>query len=187
MIKTDEYQIKMIPTDSIRMINPRKREQRKYAEIVRSIKILGLKTPIVVAPRRETGDGKLYDLVCGQGRLETFINAGEPEIPARILNASREDALLMSLAENYARRQADRVSVLREVSRLCGEGYTFAQIGRKLGFSESYICNLKGLIAGGNKNLNRAVLTGKISIQIALKIVECSKDSEVQDLLNDLY
>ena len=186
-MEESNYQIKMVPTAAIRIVNPRKRDQRKYAEIVQSIKTLGLKTPIVVTPRKDASDGKLYDLVCGQGRLETFINAGESEIPARIMSASREKVLLMSLAENYARRQTDRAAILREISRLCDEGYSFGQIGKKLGYSESHICSLKGLIDGGNKNLNRSVLSGKIPLAIALKIVKCTKDSEVQDLLNDLY
>lgn len=186
-METNDYQIKMIPTDSIRIVNPRKRDQKKYAEIVRSIKTLGLKTPIVVAPRKESDDGKLYDLVCGQGRLETFISSGETEIPARIMSASKEKVLLMGLAENYARRQADRASILREVSRLCNEGYSFGQIGMKLGYSESHICRLKRLVDGGNKTLNRSVLNGKIPIAIAVEIVKCSGDSEIQNLLNDLY
>lgn len=186
-MEDNEYQIKMIPTDLIRVVNPRKRDQRKYAEIVKSIKMLGLKTPIVVTPRKECGDGKFYDLVCGQGRLEAFITAGEIEIPARIMCASREKVMLMSLAENYARRQSDKASLLREVARLCSEGYTFGQIGRKLGYSESHICSLKSLIDGGNKNLNNSVLSGKIPLAVALQIVKCTKESEVQDLLNLLY
>jgi ParB family chromosome partitioning protein len=42
--------------------------------IVANIREVGLKKPITVVRRREAdADGKLFDLVCGQGRIEAFI------------------------------------------------------------------------------------------------------------------
>jgi ParB family chromosome partitioning protein len=73
--------------------------------IVANIREVGLKKPITVVRRKEPGaDGKHFDLVCGQGRIEAFVALGETTIPAVITEASREDQFLMSLVENIARR-----------------------------------------------------------------------------------
>ena len=36
-------------------------------------------------------DGKEYDLVCGQGRLEAYIANNQTEIPAIIIDADEEE------------------------------------------------------------------------------------------------
>jgi hypothetical protein len=56
-------EVKLIPIDKIRVINPRHREQKKFQAIVQSIKNLGLKKPIKVSLRTaEEGD------TCHSGR-----------------------------------------------------------------------------------------------------------------------
>jgi hypothetical protein len=44
-------EIKMIPIDQIRILNPRHRDRKKFEVIVQSIKNLGLKKPIQVGLR----------------------------------------------------------------------------------------------------------------------------------------
>lgn len=181
------YNIRMVSVESIRVVNPRKRDRVKYAEIVNSINNVGLKTPIVVAPRIQKNDNMKFDLVCGEGRLNAFIKAGESEIPARIVEASREKVLLMGLAENIARRQPDKVSMIREINRLSKDGYTNAQIAKKFGFSDSYISQIKSIMDKGNRKLVEAVIRGKINLKTAIGIVECSDNFEIQNMLNDAY
>src|SRR5690242_3397150 len=92
--------VQMIPIDQINILNPRSRNKVVFQSIVLNISNLGLKKPITVA-RRQQPDGKLYDLVCGQGRLEAYAALGQAEIPAIIITeATREDCFLMSLVEN---------------------------------------------------------------------------------------
>ena len=89
----DGLRVRMIPVDRIRVVNPRVRDQKKFAKIVESIARLGLKKPITVTPGKPADDGsETFDLVCGQGRLEAFIFLGQREIPAivRGLWASRK-------------------------------------------------------------------------------------------------
>ena len=63
-------EIKMIPIDQIRILNPRHRDRKKFELIVQSIKNLGLKKPIQVSLRDESEpEGVGYDLICGQGRI----------------------------------------------------------------------------------------------------------------------
>jgi ParB family transcriptional regulator, chromosome partitioning protein len=100
-----DLQIRMIPVDQINILNPRGRGKKKFAEIVASIEKLGLKRPVTVAPAVPKNGKPMYDLVCGQGRLEAYIAHGATEIPAQVIQGTKEDLLLMSLAENIARRR----------------------------------------------------------------------------------
>ena len=64
-------EIKMIPIDRIRVLNPRCRDRKKFEAIIQSIKNLGLKKPIQVSLRSaQEAEEPGYDLVCGQGRIE---------------------------------------------------------------------------------------------------------------------
>ena len=177
----------MISPMDIRVVNPRKRDPKKYKEIINSIETLGLKIPIVVAPRTSANDDKHYDLVCGEGRLDAFIKANEEFIPARILEAEHDDVLLMSLAENIARRQPNKLSILKEIIRLVNEGYSISEISKKIGVSETFISHIRILQNKANPQLLRSVILGKIPPYLAVEIVCCSKDEEVQKLLNDAY
>jgi ParB family transcriptional regulator, chromosome partitioning protein len=120
---TDE--IKMIPIDRIRILNPRHRDRKKFELIVQSIKNLGLKKPIQVSLRStQEAEGPGYDLVCGQGRIEAFTALGHKEIPAIVVEVSKEDRLLRSLVENMARRFPAPMDLLNEIERLKAQGYS---------------------------------------------------------------
>ena len=67
-----QKQVTLIPTDRIRILNPRVRNRRTFEEMVENIAKIGLKRPITVTQRAGT-DPAEYDLVCGQGRLEAFM------------------------------------------------------------------------------------------------------------------
>ena len=97
--------VQMIPIDQISILNPRTRNKMVFQSIVSNISNVGLKRPVKVARRSEPANGKAYDLVCGQGRLEAFVALGQKEIPAIVVDASREECFLMSLVENIARRR----------------------------------------------------------------------------------
>lgn len=73
-----------------------------HEEIKESIKKRGLSKPISVRTIDE--DDFKYALICGQGRIEALVALGETIIPAIIRDVSEEDAYVMSLVENIARR-----------------------------------------------------------------------------------
>jgi ParB family transcriptional regulator, chromosome partitioning protein len=88
----NEQQVESIPISEIRIINPRSRNRIKWQLVVQSIATVGLKRPITVAQRPQSAsDGKRYDLVCGQGRMEAFVELGEMFIPAIIIEAPEQD------------------------------------------------------------------------------------------------
>ena len=122
MISRPNTQVEMIPIDRINVLNERARGKSKFRQIVDNIAHLGLKKPITVA-RRTTPDGTVhYDLACGQGRIEAYRALGQTEVPAIVIEASKEDLLLMSLAENLARRRHTTVEMAREIEALKDRG-----------------------------------------------------------------
>ena len=75
--------VTLIPISEIAILNPRSRNQVTFEGIVASIRAVGLKKPISVNRRAvTTEDGRRYDLICGQGRIEAFQVLGETAIPA---------------------------------------------------------------------------------------------------------
>ena len=112
-------EVEMIPIERIRIVNSRLRDPKKFAVIVQSIKNVGLKMPIQVSRRPATEKEEAgFDLICGQGRLEAFSALGFKEIPAIVVEISREELLLRSLVENIARRHPQPMDLIREIERL---------------------------------------------------------------------
>src|SRR5436189_3658133 len=108
-------EVQMIPIERIRFLNPRHRDKKKFALILQSIRNLGLKRPIQVSLRAsDEGDEPGYDLVYGQGRVEAFMALGHKEIPAIVVNVSKEERLLRSLIENMARRYPKPLALMNE-------------------------------------------------------------------------
>ena len=135
--------IQMIAIERIRILNPRHRERKRFELIVESIKNLGLKKPIQVSLRSEKdGEEPGYDLVCGQGRIEAFQALGYTEIPAEVVEISKEDRMLRSLVENLARRNPSAFDLIREIERLKSQGYSNVAIGKKLDMSDVSVFNL---------------------------------------------
>lgn len=178
--------VQMIPTDQINVINPRSRNKVVFQSIVSNISALGLKKPITVAPRSQPSDGKKYDLVCGQGRLEAYIALGQPEIPAIVTEATREDCFLMSLVENVARRTQSPVELLREINNLRARGYNTAEIAKKIDLAKSYVSGIGHLLDHGEDRLLAAVEKGRIPLSVAMQI-STSDEAGIQQALCDAY
>lgn len=179
--------VQMVPIDRIRILNPRHRDRKKFEVILQSIKNLGLKKPIQVSLRshdEEGGPG--YDLVCGQGRIEAFIALGHQAIPAVVVEISKEDRLLRSLAENMARRLASPLEMMNEIERLQKLGYSRSEIARKLDVDYQMVTGLLALNKAGEGRLIEAALSGKIPLGVAIDIAK-TDDAETQRELLKAY
>jgi len=178
--------IEPVPIDKITILNPRVRSRRKFQEIIDNIARIGLKRPITVA-RREGNDGEeRYDLVCGQGRIEAFIELGQAEIPAIIIDADEQDCMVRSLVENCARRQYRSIDILRDVGALRGRGYTDRQIADKIGVTPEWVNMVANLLERGEDRLLEAVDTGLMPVSLAVEIAK-SDDEGVQRALTQAY
>ena len=166
-------EVKMIPIEQIRILNPRHRDKKKFELIVQSIRKLGLKKPIQVSLRAaDEAEGEGYDSVCGQGRLEAFMALGFKEIPAIVVQISKEDRLLRSLVENMARRLPSPMELINEIHRLKKQGYNNTDIGRKLDIDRPTIIGLIALKKAGEERLLDAALNGKIPLGVAIDIAK---------------
>ncbi|MEM9764441.1 MAG: plasmid partitioning protein RepB C-terminal domain-containing protein [Pseudomonadota bacterium] len=178
-------EVTLVPTDRIRVLNPRVRNPRTFADMVENIAKIGLKRPITVTRRTDT-DPQEYDLVCGQGRLEAFIELKQKAIPANVIDADESDCLVMSLVENCARRQHRPIDLMREIGTLRERGYNDRQISDKIGVSPDYVGMIAGLLERGEERLVTAVETGLLPLNLAIDISKTDAEG-AQRALMDAY
>jgi ParB family chromosome partitioning protein len=182
-----QEEIYNIPIAEILVTNPRTRNRKKWMEIVTSVREVGLKRPITVSRRHEpTADGRRFDLVCGQGRIEAFVELGETTIPAIVTAVSREDQFLMSLVENLARRQPSNRDILQEVKALRARGDKSEQIAEKLGVDRVYVYGIVRLIEHGEESLVEHVEAGRLPLSVAIEVAT-GNDHAVSLALSEAY
>jgi len=173
--------IECVPLESIKVINPRQRNQKVFARLVENIANLGLKRPITVV-RTDSG----FDLVCGQGRFEAFKVLGERKIPCVIISASEADRYLISLVENLARRKHSNRDLLAAISSLQDRGYSTKQISQKTCLNQHYINGILVLLRQGEERLISAVEKGWLPIKLAITVAR-SDDKGVQAAMLEAY
>ena len=178
--------IQNIPIDTIRILNPRDRDQSKFLQVVESIKKVGLKRPIKVAPIKK-GKGKYeFNLVCGQGRLEAFQKLGEKHIPALIVELSEEECYIESIVENIARRHHSSLELVSTIKQLADRGYSDAEIASKTGLGSDYVRGINQLLENGEERLVAAVEQGAMPLTIAIQIAAVP-NGEAQTALQTAY
>jgi ParB family chromosome partitioning protein len=181
----DPKQVLLIPTDRVRILNPRVRNRRNFEEMVENIAQIGLKRPITVARHAGTNPTE-YDLVCGQGRLEAFIKLKQTTIPAIVVDFDESECLVMSLVENCARRQHRAIDLMREIGALRQRGYNDRQIGAKIGVTSEYVSMIAGLLERGEERLVSAVEAGLLPLNLAIEISKTNAEG-AQRALMDAY
>ncbi|MDM4772850.1 plasmid partitioning protein RepB C-terminal domain-containing protein [Solimonas sp. SE-A11] len=188
MSKTCSGEIRMIPVDRIEVLNHRERNAKVFEEIAGNIHAIGLKKPITVTPRPGPEGEEHYLLVCGEGRLNAFKAMRQPTIPALVVNVSDEDAFIMSLAENIARRQCRPLEILAGIKVLHDQGYDKKTISAKTGLTAEYVGGILTLLQHGEERLLVAVQKGRIPLNTALSIVGSgSDDRAIQTALQQAY
>ncbi|MFJ1254247.1 plasmid partitioning protein RepB C-terminal domain-containing protein [Cupriavidus sp. CuC1] len=187
-VKQRAGEIRMIPIDQIEVINPRERNSRVFEEIVGNVKTIGLKKPITVTPRTASNGAEKFLLVCGEGRLKAFRSLGETTIPAMVVHVSDEDAFIMSLAENIARRQCRPLELLAGIRQLQDQGYSPKTIAEKTGLTQAYVQGILTLLQHGEERLLIAVEKGTIPMTAALAIAGAGDDDKaIQAALQEAY
>jgi len=180
----EDATIQMVPIDKIKVLNPRVRNRQKFQQIVSNISNLGLKRPITVSINKNKSGEESFDLVCGQGRLEAFIALGQKEIPAVVINVSKEECFLMSLVENLARRQHVSIEIVREIGKLKERGYRSIEIAKKTDTNPEYVRGIIRLLEKGEERLINAVEKGQIPISMAVEISATDDENTQLALLN---
>ncbi|HRW61078.1 MAG TPA: ParB/RepB/Spo0J family partition protein, partial [Defluviicoccus sp.] len=153
MITGTPGSVTMVPIDRITVVNARDRNMKMFEEIVENIRVIGLKKPITVTERPDADGRPAYLLVCGEGRLNAFRLLGETHIPALVIDASDEDALIMSLAENIARRGHRPLEILADIELLLAHGDDEDSIVARTGLSPKYVRDIVFLLRKGEERL----------------------------------
>ena len=186
MKSTHQSEVRMIPINQIIVINHRDRGAKKFRQIADNIRRNGLKRPVSVVENPARNGHPSYLLICGEGRIESYKLAGETEVPAIVMEATKEDVLLMSLAENIARRQRSAAEMVLEIGKLKERGYSYAEIAKKVDLDDSYVSGIVKLIKKGEERLLQAVLRDQIPVYLAVTIASAD-DKEVQNALTEAY
>lgn len=177
-----------IAINDIDILNPRERNQRIFDTIIANIQDIGLKKPVTVTPRRQEDGALRYLLICGEGRLKAFRQLGETHIPALVVEVDDEDAFIMSLTENIARRQSTGIQSLAGIDHLRKQGDTAELIAAKTGLAERYVSEILFLLNSGEERLIDAVAKGRLSLATARIISRAGTEGDaVKIALQDAY
>lgn len=188
MMRETPEAVSLIPIDRIEVLNSRDRNTKVFEEIVGNIRSIGLKKPIIVTQREELDGEPKYLLVCGEGRLNAFRLLGETHIPALVVEVSEEDAFIMSLAENIARRQYRPLEILADIESLRQRNYDPEAIAQKTGLSPQYVNNIIFLLERGEERLIEGVQKGLIPLTTALEIAKAGDaNKELGAVLQQAY
>ena len=180
--------VTLVPINRIEILNSRDRNMKVFEEIVDNIRAIGLKKPITVAERPGDDGDPRYVLVCGEGRLNAFRILGETHIPALVVDVSDEDAFIMSLAENIARRGHRPLEILADIEILRKRGYDADTIIHKTGLSPKYVKDIVFLLDQGEERLIEGVQRGAIPLTTALEIARAKDDDEsLGEMLQEAY
>jgi ParB family chromosome partitioning protein len=113
---------------------------------------------------------------------------GETHIPALVVAVSEEDAFIMSLAENIARRQYRPLEILADIESLRQRNYGPETIASKTGLSLQYVNNILFLLERGEERLIEGVQKGQIPLTTALEIAKAGDaNKELGTVLQQAY
>lgn len=119
-------------------------DEDDLAELVGSIKEIGVLQPIVVRPNPD-GDG--YELIMGERRLRAAKRAGIDAIPAIVRDTDDTDMLRDALVENLHRSQLNPLEEAAAYQQLLEDfGITHEQLAERISRSRPQISNTLRLL-----------------------------------------
>lgn len=133
------------------------------AELVVSIREIGVLQPIVVRPIPGASASPHYELIMGERRLRATKELGLASIPAVIKNTADEDMLRDALLENLHRANLNALEEASAYQQLLADfGITQDQLATRIGRSRPQITNTLRLLklpAGIQKRVASGVLS----------------------------
>jgi len=171
---------------SVRSIVPNAQQPRQVfddealAELVHSIKEVGLLQPIVVRP----APGGRYELVAGERRLRATKKAGFNTIPALIRETADDQMLRDALLENLHRAALTPLEEASAYKQLLEDfGGTQEELATRLGRSRPQISNTLRLL-NLPPAVQRRVAAGVISAGHARALLGLKDQSAIERLAN---
>jgi ParB family chromosome partitioning protein len=134
-----------LPLDRIspNPLQPRQHfDPEALAELVTSIREVGLLQPVVVREISPDEQGPRYELVMGERRWRASQEAGTQTIPAIVRDTSDDDMLRDALLENLHRQQLNPLEEAAAYQQLLHEfGATHEELALRIGRSRPQISN----------------------------------------------
>jgi len=164
--------------------NPRQPRQifdtDALAELVHSIKEIGLLQPIVV--RRREGKGAHYELIAGERRWRAAQEAGLDRVPAIVRDTTDDNMLREALLENLHRAQLNPLEEAAAYQQLLADfGGTQDELAQRLGRSRPQVANTLRLLKLPPA-VQRRVAAGVISAGHARALLSLD-DADAMDVL----
>ena len=157
-------------------------EPEAFAELVHSIKELGVLQPIVV--RSIAGEAGKYELIMGERRLRASKEAGLAKIPAVIRETADENMLRDALLENLHRSDLNPLEEASAYQQLLEDfGITQEELANRIGRSRPKITNSIRLLKLPAA-VQRKVAAGVLSAGHARALLAIEDSSRQLDLAN---
>ncbi len=157
-------------------------DEEAMAELVHSLKEIGLLQPIVVRSITPTPEGADFEIVAGERRRRAAQQAGFTEIPV-IIRQTNDDVLLRdALLENLHRAQLNALEEAAAYQQLLNDfGCTQEELSQRIGRSRPTITNTIRLL-NLPANVQRRVAAGVISAGHARSLLALSTEEEMENL-----
>jgi ParB family chromosome partitioning protein len=157
-------------------------DEEAMAELVHSLKEIGLLQPIVVRSITPTPEGADFEIVAGERRWRAAQQAGFTEIPV-IIRQTNDDVLLRdALLENLHRAQLNALEEAAAYQQLLNDfGCTQEELSQRIGRSRPTITNTIRLL-NLPANVQRRVAAGVISAGHARSLLALSTEEEMENL-----
>jgi ParB family transcriptional regulator, chromosome partitioning protein len=139
-----------VPVEQIRP-NPRQPrtvfDEDEMAELVFSIREIGVLQPVVVRPLAEPIGGVAFELIMGERRWRASIDAGMETVPAIIKSTDDDDLLRDALLENLHRSQLNPLEEAAAYQQLLEDFQcTQEQLASRIGRSRPQVSNTLRLL-----------------------------------------
>ena len=157
-------------------------EPDAFAELIHSIKELGVLQPIVV--RSIPGEAGKYELIMGERRLRASKEAGLSKIPAVIRETADENMLRDALLENLHRSDLNPLEEASAYQQLLEDfGITQEELANRIGRSRPKITNSIRLLKLP-ADVQRKVAAGVLSAGHARALLAIEDSARQLDLAN---
>ena len=157
--------------------------EEELAELVISIREIGVLQPIVVRPlANAAADGPQYELIMGERRLRATKQLGLATIPAVIKNTADEDMLRDALLENLHRANLNPLEEASAYQQLLADfGITQDELATRIGRSRPQITNTIRLLRLPAP-IQQRVAAGVLSAGHARAILSVGDESAMETL-----
>ncbi|EAR26155.1 chromosome partitioning protein [marine actinobacterium PHSC20C1] len=157
--------------------------QEELAELVISIREIGVLQPIVVRPLAGAVEGEpQYELIMGERRLRASKQLGLATIPAVIKSTADEDMLRDALLENLHRANLNPLEEASAYQQLLADfGITQEQLAERIGRSRPQITNTLRLLRLP-ESIQRRVAAGVLTAGHARALLSLPDDQGMERL-----